>query len=82
MDADKAGVEVFGLGALNKNEALNGGGALFVKKHPNLRMRVVHGNTLIAACGHITPATHLGDLVQHLSMAAVLGQVAAAEPVM
>jgi len=49
LDAEKAGVEVFGLGALNKNEALNGGGALFVKSHPNLRMRVVHGNTLTAA---------------------------------
>ena len=49
VDADRAGVEVFGLGALNKNEALNGGGALFVKNHPELRMRVVHGNTLTAA---------------------------------
>jgi len=48
-DADKAGVKVFGLGALNKNEALNGGGALFVKNHPDLTMRVVHGNTLTAA---------------------------------
>jgi hypothetical protein len=49
VDADRAGVAVFGLGALNKNEALNGGGALFVKNHPELRMRVVHGNTLTAA---------------------------------
>jgi len=48
-DADKAGVKVFGLGALNKNEALNGGGALFVKNHPDLSVRVVHGNTLTAA---------------------------------
>ncbi len=49
LDADKDGVKVFGLGALNKNEALNGGGALFVEKHPNLKVRVVHGNTLTAA---------------------------------
>ena len=41
LDADSAGVEVFGLGALNKNEALNGGGALFVKNNPNLRLRLV-----------------------------------------
>ncbi|KAF6162668.1 hypothetical protein GIB67_013282, partial [Kingdonia uniflora] len=34
---------------LLKNEALNGGGALFVTKHPNLRVRVVHGNTLNVA---------------------------------
>lgn len=33
-----------------QNEALNGGGALFVQKHPDLRVRVVHGNTLTAAC--------------------------------
>lgn len=32
-----------------QNEALNGGGTLFIKKHPNLRVRVVHGNTLTAA---------------------------------
>lgn len=32
-----------------QNEALNGGGTLFVNKHPNLRVRVVHGNTLTAA---------------------------------
>lgn len=34
---------------MNKNEALNGGGTLFVNNHPNLRVRVVHGNTLTAA---------------------------------
>lgn len=32
-----------------QNEALNGGGTLFVDKHPNLKVRVVHGNTLTAA---------------------------------
>uniref|UniRef100_A0A0E0E4K0 Very-long-chain aldehyde decarbonylase CER1-like C-terminal domain-containing protein n=1 Tax=Oryza meridionalis TaxID=40149 RepID=A0A0E0E4K0_9ORYZ len=32
-----------------QNEALNGGGTLFVRKHPDLRVRVVHGNTLTAA---------------------------------
>lgn len=33
----------------DQNEALNGGGTLFVNKHPDLRVRVVHGNTLTAA---------------------------------
>ena len=33
----------------HQNEALNGGGTLFVNKHPDLRVRVVHGNTLTAA---------------------------------
>lgn len=48
-EADAAGVGVVGLGALNKNEALNGGGKLFVDSMPELRVRVVHGNTLTAA---------------------------------
>eukprot|EP01018_Ginkgo_biloba_P009437 Gb_16836 [translate_table: standard] len=49
LDADALGVKVIALGGLNKNEVLNGGGELFVKKHPNLRVRVVHGNTLTTA---------------------------------
>ncbi|XP_017257306.2 very-long-chain aldehyde decarbonylase CER3 [Daucus carota subsp. sativus] len=49
LRADRLGVKVINLAALNKNEALNGGGALFVSKHPKLRIRVVHGNTLTAA---------------------------------
>jgi hypothetical protein len=32
-----------------QNESLNGGGTLFVNKHKDLRIRVVHGNTLTAA---------------------------------
>ncbi|KAL6846179.1 hypothetical protein ACP4OV_023627 [Aristida adscensionis] len=49
LRADKMGVKVLSLAALNKNEALNGGGTLFVNKHQDLRVRVVHGNTLTAA---------------------------------
>ncbi|XP_044470989.1 very-long-chain aldehyde decarbonylase CER3-like [Mangifera indica] len=49
LRADKLGVKVISLAALNKNESLNGGGTLFVDKHPNLKVRVVHGNTLTAA---------------------------------
>ncbi|KAG6740821.1 hypothetical protein POTOM_056290 [Populus tomentosa] len=49
LRADRLGVKIISLAALNKNEALNGGGTLFVNKHPNLRVRVVHGNTLTAA---------------------------------
>ncbi|KAE8687153.1 Protein ECERIFERUM 3 [Hibiscus syriacus] len=49
LRADRIGVKVISLAALNKNEALNGGGTLFVEKHPNLKVRVVHGNTLTAA---------------------------------
>ncbi|XP_024973169.1 protein ECERIFERUM 3-like [Cynara cardunculus var. scolymus] len=49
LKADKIGVKVLSLAALNKNEALNGGGKLFVTKFPDLKVRVVHGNTLTAA---------------------------------
>lgn len=73
LKADKLGVKVISLAALNKvnlvsstsrfldwgfscvtrlilqNESLNGGGTLFTNKHPNLKVRVVHGNTLTAA---------------------------------
>ncbi|PIN03662.1 hypothetical protein CDL12_23813 [Handroanthus impetiginosus] len=49
LKADKIGVKVISLAALNKNEGLNGGGTHFTEKHPNLRVRVVHGNTLTAA---------------------------------
>ncbi|XP_057420433.1 very-long-chain aldehyde decarbonylase CER3 isoform X2 [Lotus japonicus] len=49
LRADRIGVKVISLAALNKNESLNGGGKLFVDKHPNLKVRVVHGNTLTAA---------------------------------
>ncbi|KAL8461281.1 hypothetical protein ACS0TY_032669 [Phlomoides rotata] len=49
LRANKLGVKVISLAALNKNEALNGGGTLFVNKHPDLNVRVVHGNTLTAA---------------------------------
>jgi hypothetical protein len=50
LDANESGVKVIGLGALNKNEALNGGGKLFVDELADqLKVRVVHGNTLTAA---------------------------------
>jgi hypothetical protein len=53
--ADRSGVQVFGLGALNKAEHLNGGGAIFpplleAQLPQGLTTRVVHGNTLTAAC--------------------------------
>ncbi|CAK9223339.1 unnamed protein product [Sphagnum troendelagicum] len=48
LNADKMGVKVLALGALNKMEELNEGGTLFLKRQPNLRMRICHGNTLTA----------------------------------
>lgn len=49
LRADEIGVKVLSLAALNKNESLNGGGTLFVNKYPDLKVRIVHGNTLTAA---------------------------------
>ncbi|URE21326.1 WAX2 C-terminal domain [Musa troglodytarum] len=49
LRSDRMGVKVLSLAALNKNEALNEIGMLFVKKHPDLTVRVVLGNTLTAA---------------------------------
>lgn len=49
LEADRRGVKVITLGALNKNEAMNGGGTLFVKKFKDLKVRVCHGNTLTTA---------------------------------
>lgn len=51
--ADRQGVRVFGLGALNKAEHVNGGGAKILEALPEAvreRISLVHGNTLTAAC--------------------------------
>jgi len=52
LKADRIGIDVIGLGALNKAEYLNKGGQLFLDSLPkgqDLRVRLVHGNTLTAA---------------------------------
>lgn len=49
LDADRRGVRVTGLGALNKAHWINHGGDDILKHHPHLRTRVVHGNTMTAA---------------------------------
>lgn len=48
--AEKMGVKVLCLGALNKAESINGGGASLVKHlGPNRKLSVIHGNHLTAA---------------------------------
>lgn len=49
LDCDRKGVKVITLGAMNKNEAMNRGGAIFAKKHEDLKVRICHGNTLTTA---------------------------------
>jgi len=56
LRAESEGQRVIGLGALNKNEQLNGGGKAIVEEleaqrgGKRLDVCVVHGNTLTAAC--------------------------------
>ncbi|CAM9496701.1 unnamed protein product, partial [Discosporangium mesarthrocarpum] len=47
--ADSSGVEVLGLGALNKAEFINGGGDQVLQGYQPRTTRLVHGNTLTAA---------------------------------
>ncbi|KAF5186242.1 Very-long-chain aldehyde decarbonylase gl1-5 [Thalictrum thalictroides] len=49
LEADEAGVKVMSLGLLNQGEDLNGNGELYVRKHPNLKVRLVDGSSLAAA---------------------------------
>jgi sterol desaturase/sphingolipid hydroxylase (fatty acid hydroxylase superfamily) len=49
VKASEQGVKVCGLGALNKAHWINHGGADILAKHPNIRTRIVHGNTMTAA---------------------------------
>jgi sterol desaturase/sphingolipid hydroxylase (fatty acid hydroxylase superfamily) len=50
QEADERGVQVVGLGALNKSEPVNAGGSIFVdgSMTPEPRARIAHGNTLTA----------------------------------
>ncbi|XP_057841275.1 very-long-chain aldehyde decarbonylase GL1-4 isoform X2 [Cryptomeria japonica] len=49
LEAEKKEVKVISLGLLNQSEDLNGGGELFLKRHKNLKARMVDGSTLVAA---------------------------------
>lgn len=49
LEADEAGVKVLTLGLLNQGGDFNGNGELYIKKHPNLKVRLVDGSSLAAA---------------------------------
>ncbi|GLJ55635.1 hypothetical protein SUGI_1194840 [Cryptomeria japonica] len=49
LEAEKKEAKVINLGLLNQSEELNGGGELFLKRHKNLKIRMVDGSTLAAA---------------------------------
>ncbi|XP_062101456.1 very-long-chain aldehyde decarbonylase CER1-like [Humulus lupulus] len=49
LEAEHKGVKVLSLGLLNQSEELNAYGALYVKRHPELKTRVVDGSSLAVA---------------------------------
>ncbi|KAJ3690092.1 hypothetical protein LUZ61_019256 [Rhynchospora tenuis] len=49
LDADKRGIKVVSLGLLNQAKELNGSGELYLQKHPNLKVKIVDGSSLVAA---------------------------------
>ncbi|CAH9095636.1 unnamed protein product [Cuscuta europaea] len=49
LEADEKGIKVLTLGLLNQEEELNRNGELFIRKHPELKVRVVDGSSLAVA---------------------------------
>ncbi|KAL8495777.1 hypothetical protein ACS0TY_019765 [Phlomoides rotata] len=49
LEADDKGTKVLSLGLLNQDEKLNANGELFLRKHPQLRVKVVDGSSLAVA---------------------------------
>ncbi|KAI3971193.1 hypothetical protein MKW92_020243 [Papaver armeniacum] len=48
LDADKAGVKVLSLSLLNQGEELNRNGEVYIKRHPELKIKIVDGSNLAA----------------------------------
>ncbi|KAL0410802.1 UNVERIFIED_CONTAM: Very-long-chain aldehyde decarbonylase GL1-5, partial [Sesamum latifolium] len=49
LEAEKKGVKVLTLGLLNLDEGLNENGELFLRKHPDLKVKMVDGSSLAVA---------------------------------
>ncbi|KAH0733722.1 hypothetical protein KY285_009429 [Solanum tuberosum] len=49
MEADQKGVKVLSLGLLNQEEKLNNNGEIYIRKHPELKVKVVDGSSLVVA---------------------------------
>ncbi|KAK4373839.1 hypothetical protein RND71_004516 [Anisodus tanguticus] len=49
MEADLKGIKVLSLGLLNQDEKLNGNGEVYIRKHPQLKVKVVDGSSLVVA---------------------------------
>ncbi|KAM3199196.1 very-long-chain aldehyde decarbonylase CER1 [Capsicum annuum] len=49
MEADQKCIKVLSLGLLNQDEKLNNNGEVYVRKHPELKVKVVDGSSLVVA---------------------------------
>ncbi|XP_042028633.1 very-long-chain aldehyde decarbonylase CER1-like [Salvia splendens] len=49
LEADEKGVKVLSLGLLNQEELLNRNGDVFLRKHPQLKVKLVDGSSLAVA---------------------------------
>ncbi|XP_075086871.1 very-long-chain aldehyde decarbonylase CER1-like isoform X2 [Nicotiana tabacum] len=49
MEADRKGIKVLSLGLLNQEEQLNNNGELYIRRHPQLKVKVVDGSSLAVA---------------------------------
>ena len=58
QEADRQGLPVLGLGALNKAEFVNGGGARLIEEVQPKTTRLVHGNTLTGAHSYTLTGAH------------------------
>lgn len=48
-EADQKGVKVLSLGLLNQDEKLNNNGEIYIRKHPELKVKLVDGSSLVVA---------------------------------
>ncbi|CAN4111928.1 unnamed protein product [Withania somnifera] len=49
MEADQKGIKVLSLGLLNQAKQLNSNGELYIRRHPQLKVKVVDGSSLAVA---------------------------------
>ncbi|KAK3017551.1 hypothetical protein RJ639_005591 [Escallonia herrerae] len=49
LEAEERGTKVLSLGLLNQVEELNGNGELYIKRHPELKVKLVDGSSLAVA---------------------------------
>ncbi|KAH0698359.1 hypothetical protein KY285_015592 [Solanum tuberosum] len=49
MEADQKGIKVLSLGLLNQDEKLNNNGEVYIRRHPQIKVKLVDGSSLAVA---------------------------------